>query len=250
MTQQLPEQERSYRSIQRQIPLLTKREKVEILLKMTRTLENKEKGEILGATGFQFLKHQVPDLVLKILVERYVKGFLWSVVYVVAVVACLFFLILLNAQASAFATTIAALIGFFVGFLLFGLLDFFGTLRTYLTRKLKKVERSRFIETLDGLEYRQRVALLKEMGQEVFKRELGDSVIGSFVRGIVLSLVGGILTGLFLLLSVILANSFTMPYLPYVAAIVAFLVGYLLPHLVQNWLGKLFRGRKRKELAT
>lgn len=233
----------SHQLIQSRLPVLTTREKIEILFKATHPLGTKEKGEVLRAAGIQFLKHQVPHLALKLLIEHYVKGILWSAIYIVAAVACVFLLALLQAPGSAFLTTLATLVAFFLGFLLFALFDFLHMLRTLFTRKLSKEERARLVSAIEALEPPERSALLKRMGAQVFRRELGDTIFGSLLKGIAISLVGGLLTGLFLLLSVWLAHTFATLYLPIVAAGVAFLAGFFLPRYVHEWLEKLSRRR-------
>lgn len=235
---QPPEHASSHQFIQSRLPVLTTREKIEILFKATRPLGAKEKSEVLGAAGIQFLRHQVPHLALKLLIEHYVKGILWSAIYIVAAVACVFLLALLQAPGSAFFTTLATLVAFFLGFLLFALLDFLHILRTLFTRKLSKEERARLISAIEALEPQKRSTLLKQLGAQVFRRELGDTIFGSFLKGMGIALGGGLLTGLFLLLSVWLAHTFAAPYLPIVAAGVAFLAGFFLPHYLHEWLGK------------
>lgn len=245
---QPPEHVSSRQFIQSRLPLLTTREKIEILFKATRPLSTKEKSEVLGAAGIQFLKHQVPHLALKLLIEHYVKGIIWSAFYVVAAVACVFLLALLQAPGSAFLTTLATLVAFFLGFLLFALLDFLHMLRSLFTRKLSKEERARLVSSIEALEPQERSALLKRMGAQVFRRELGDTIFGSLIKGMIVSLVGGLLTGLFLLLNVWLAHTFATPYLPFVAAGVAFLAGFFLPRYLHESLGKFSRHRASAKL--
>jgi hypothetical protein len=215
MTQELYQQDR--RLIEQRIHALSSREQIEILLTTTQSLRSRDRAAILGATGFHFLRHRGIDFVLRFIISRFLKGFLLSVTFVIIGIVCILLLALFETNRPALIAIISTLAAYFIGFL-------------------------KLIEDIGALTYADKIAVLQMTGSLIFRRGLGNSLIGSYLTGIALSIVGAIISATILFVSIMVttyAGAQIASFVPPVAAVAAFLGGFLVPRFVQQRLNRL-----------
>jgi hypothetical protein len=240
MTQELYQQDR--RLIEQRIHALSSREQIEILLTTTQSLRSRDRAAILGATGFHFLRHRGIDFVLRFIISRFLKGFLLSVTFVIIGIVCILLLALFETNRPALIAIISTLAAYFIGFLAFSIGEFIGDIRPFLRRNAAQEEREKLIEDIGALTYADKIAVLQMTGSLIFRRGLGNSLIGSYLTGIALSIVGAIISATILFVSIMVttyAGAQIASFVPPVAAVAAFLGGFLVPRFVQQRLNRL-----------
>lgn len=247
MKQDPLEEERTTLLISNRLRALSAREQLEILLKSLRTVRTKDRLEILRATGVRFITNKAIDILLRFILRNITRGILWTAFYGVIIIIGLILLALFEAYPLAFPSLIAAIIAFFLGFMLFAIAEFLGDFLPFLIRKSSAEVRAQLISDIDKLEYQQKVETLRTTGIRIFQRGAGDSIITTILTGIALFLVGAIMVVITLLLSMIIPSyidAHLATYLPLLIALAAFTTGFLVPRWVQKRADALLRRLK------
>lgn len=213
------------------------REQLELLLRATRHLSNRERAEILGAAGIHFLKTRFITIVLHFLFKRFIKGVIWAAMYLVIALACLLLLAVLEqTNPRAVSPLIAAAAAFFVGFLVYTICDIAAYLFQFLRRTLSKEEREQLLGVVVGLDPADRLAVLRSMSIELSHRGFGESFLSEILSGFALLLAAALIIVLVLVICALLPRALALPpvLLPAFFAILAFLTGFFVPRLMQR----------------
>ena len=236
MTQQPSRQVASGQGLAEALQALSAREQIGLLARATRSLSGRERVEVWRVAGFSVLRDRFLPILLHILLKRVLAGALWWALCAIAAVAVLLVLAFVEQiNPNAVAPVLAAIVSFFIGFLLFALLDFVRSLVLFFGKTCSRRVREELLGRLNASEYAERLALLRVMSASLARKVPGESILASLITGFVLFLAAAILLGLVLLLSGIMPALGSFPWLLLVAG-VAFLLGLCGPGMLQHRL--------------
>ena len=248
MLQEPYEQQAGVQLLFNRLRELAFREQLEILLRATRQLSNRDKAEILGTTGLYFLKTRFVSIVLRFVLKHLLQGILWSGMYLVVVLICIFLLALLEqTDPKAVTPVVAASVAFFAGFLSYVVINMYRDVARFLKRTVSKEEREQLLNAVNNLKQQDRVAVLRAVSSELVRGTSGSTFLTSLLTGFALLAVAGLLIGLIMLFGSLLpaATGLLATLLLVVAAVLGFSSGLFVPRLVQN--GLYSRHVKRSE---
>jgi hypothetical protein len=236
MMQQPSRQVTSERELAEALQALSAREQIGLLVRATRPLSGRERVEVWRVAGFSVLRDRFLPILLHILLKRVLAGAFWWALCGIAAVAVLLVLVgVEQINPNAVAPVLAALISFFVGFLLFALIDFARSLAQFFGKTCPRSVREELLARLNASERAERLALLRVVSASLARKVPGESILASIITGFVLFLAAAILLGLALLLSSALPVLGSFPWLLLVAG-VAFLLGLCGPGMLQHRL--------------
>lgn len=236
MAQQPSRQVTSERELAEALQALSAREQIGLLVRATRPLSGRERVEVWRVAGFSVLRDRFLPILLHILLKRVLAGALWWALCGIAAVAVLLVLVWVEQiNPNAVAPVLAALISFFVGFLLFALIDFARSLAQFFGKTCPRSVREELLARLNAREHAERLALLRVVSASLARKVPGESILASIITGFILFLAAAILLGLALLLSSVLPVLGSFPWLLLVAG-VAFLLGLCGPGMLQHRL--------------
>ena len=236
MMQQPSRQLSNEQGLAEALQALSAREQAGLLVRATRSLSGRDRIEVWRVAGFSVLRDRLLPILLHILLKRVLAGLLWWALCSVAVVIVLLVLALVEQiNPHAVAPVLSALVSFFVGFLLFALVDFGRSLVQFFRKTCSRSAREALLTRLNACAYPEKLALLRVMSASLARKVPGESILASLITGIVLLCAAAILIGLLVLLSGVLPALGSFPWLLLVAG-VAFLFGPLGPGIIQHRL--------------
>lgn len=236
MTQQPSRQEISEQGLAEALQALSAREQIGLLVRATRPLSGRDRVEVWRVAGFSVLRDRFLPILLHILLKRVLAGVLWwALCGIAAVIVLLVLAFVEQINPNAVGPVLAALVSFFVGFLLFALVDFLRSLIQFFRTTCPRSTREELLVRLNARDYAERLALLRVMSGSLARKVPGESILASLISGCVLLLTAAILLVLVVLLSGVLPALGSFPWLLLIAG-VAFLLGLCGPGMVQHRL--------------
>jgi hypothetical protein len=213
---------------------LSFREQLNILLRATRHLPHRNRAAILGSAGLSLLRTRFLPMLIHFLFKRFVKGVLWSVMSVVIAVLCLLLLAFLE-QVSPKAVTpvIVVVVISFLAYIISTIIDVVKDIHQLVAKTCSKVERSQLLQMVNNLNQAEKIIALRELGTELSKRGAGEPIITPFLTEFALLIAIGLSIGFVVLISQFAISALILFI---IAAILALLSGFLVPHLIRESL--------------
>ena len=177
-----------------------------------RPLARRERIEVWRVAGVSVLRDRFLPLLLHIVLKRVLAGTLWWVVCAIAVVLLL--LVLLQVELinpHAVVPVLAATISFLAGFLLFALIDFLRALVQFFRTTCPRRTREELLARLNACDHAAKLVLLRLMSASLASKVPGESLLASFLSGIVFLVASAILIILVVLLCVFLPAIVSLP---------------------------------------
>lgn len=226
---------------------LSFREQLDIVLRTTRHLPQKEKAIILGGAGRRFLSTRFLPIVLHFLFDRLIKWFFWSGLYVVLLLAGLVCMAYLE-QVDARAVTPVVITGiaFVMGFVLAAITEIGRSIYLVLRTTVTKQQREQLVGMVNALPHSEKMSVLKTLSGQLSSWGAEPSLLAVLFSGCVPLLVAALLVVVMLIVSSLLpalTGVVGMLFL-IVVAVFAFLCGFFGPRLVQNMLFQRRNGEK------
>jgi sterol desaturase/sphingolipid hydroxylase (fatty acid hydroxylase superfamily) len=215
---------------------LSAREQIDILLRSTRSLSARDRAEVLRAAGLSLLRDRFLSILFHIVIKRVLAGAIWWLLCVIAAVLALVLLAFIEqVDAPAVTPVIVAASSFFIGFLLFSLIDFVSDIAQFFRTTRSRHERDELLGALNACSYPQRVAMLRAMSVTLAGKVPGESLLASLLVNVLLLFIGALLIGLVMALSRVLPVLGSVPLL-LLLALLAFLLGFFARRAVHHRL--------------
>lgn len=213
---------------------LSAREQISFLVRATRRLSGRERGEVWRVAGFSVLRDRFLPILLHVVLKKVLAGAFWWVICGMAFVLLLLVLGLVELiNFNAVGPVFAALASFFLGFFLFAVFDFLRALIQFFRSTRSRREREELFLRLNACDDAQKLALLRVMSASLARKVPGESLLESLLMGLLLAGTATVLIVLLVLLSSILPALGNFPQLLLVAG-TSFFLGLLGPGMVQH----------------